>query len=103
MSSMFHGMMKLKDKLHRLKQRLRWWNNACFGNIFDHITQAENEVKEAEHRYDRNPTDLNLIALNRSTTVLNQALTLEEDFWRETLVEELGEISKSAIRHFRAY
>ncbi|KAL0457103.1 UNVERIFIED_CONTAM: hypothetical protein Slati_1049500 [Sesamum latifolium] len=40
-------------------------------------------VRQAERKYDEEPTDLNLMAMNLCTAKLQRALTIEEDFWRQ--------------------
>ncbi|KAL0396352.1 UNVERIFIED_CONTAM: hypothetical protein Scaly_0083600 [Sesamum calycinum] len=77
------GLFKLKEKLHRLKQRLGWWNRTKVGDIFQQTKEAESLATEAEINYDRDPTEANLITMNRASTRLNRALTLEEDYWRQ--------------------
>ncbi|KAI3466941.1 hypothetical protein Pfo_023604 [Paulownia fortunei] len=58
------GMKNLQQKLYRLKQRLRWWNKNIFGDIFENIKKAKQELK-------------------RCTAVLTHNLTIEEDYWRQ--------------------
>lgn len=41
MPSRLVGMRKLGEKLHRLKQFLRWWNKHHFGNIHQRVHDAE--------------------------------------------------------------
>ncbi|KAL0413165.1 UNVERIFIED_CONTAM: putative mitochondrial protein [Sesamum radiatum] len=76
-------MKQLSEKLKRLKHRLKEWNKESFGNIFEHLSQAEAAVRQAERTYDNYPTDHNLMAMNQCTAKLQQALTIEEDFWRQ--------------------
>ncbi|KAI3472963.1 hypothetical protein Pfo_029210 [Paulownia fortunei] len=77
------GMINLQQKLYRLKHFLKRWNKEVFGNIFDNIRKAEQEVAGKEQNFDENPSDSNLIALKRSTAILTQALTIEEEFWKQ--------------------
>ncbi|KAL0410606.1 UNVERIFIED_CONTAM: hypothetical protein Slati_3650300 [Sesamum latifolium] len=77
------GMLWLAEKLRRLKACLKQWNKEIFGNIFDQLSQAEESVRQAERKYDEEPTDLNLMAMNLCTAKLQRALTIEEDFWRQ--------------------
>ncbi|KAL0447058.1 UNVERIFIED_CONTAM: hypothetical protein Slati_1833700 [Sesamum latifolium] len=77
------GMLRLAEKLQRLKACLKQWNKEIFGNIFDQLSQAEESVRQAERKYDEEPTDLNLMAMNLCTAKLQRALTIEEDFWRQ--------------------
>ncbi|KAL0449188.1 UNVERIFIED_CONTAM: hypothetical protein Slati_1475200 [Sesamum latifolium] len=76
-------MKQLSEKLKRLKHRLKDWNKEVLGNIFEHLSQAEAAVQQAERIYDNDPTDHNLIAMNQCTSKLQQALNIEEDFWRK--------------------
>ncbi|KAI3465771.1 hypothetical protein Pfo_022434 [Paulownia fortunei] len=77
------GMINLQQKLYRLKQFLRWWNKNIFGDIFENIKKAEQEVANSETKFDNNPCDSNLIELKCCTTMLTQALSIEEDYWRQ--------------------
>ncbi|KAL0283695.1 UNVERIFIED_CONTAM: hypothetical protein Sangu_2873500 [Sesamum angustifolium] len=77
--SQMQGLLKLKEKLHRLKQRLGWWNRTKVGDIFQQTKEAESLATEAEINYDRDLTKANLITMNRASARLNRALTLEED------------------------
>ncbi|KAL0367744.1 UNVERIFIED_CONTAM: hypothetical protein Sradi_3664500 [Sesamum radiatum] len=77
------GMLRLAEKLRRLKACLKQWNKEIFGNILDQLSQAEESVHQAERKYDEEPTDLNLMAMNLCTAKLQRALTIEEDFWRQ--------------------
>ncbi|KAL0456497.1 UNVERIFIED_CONTAM: hypothetical protein Slati_0988900 [Sesamum latifolium] len=74
------GMTRLEEKLKRLKQHLRQWNKDIFRNIFENIKTAE-EVAVAEQNFDENSIDANLISMNQSTTLLQQALITKENFW----------------------
>ncbi|KAI3463155.1 hypothetical protein Pfo_019818 [Paulownia fortunei] len=77
------GMKNLQQKLYRLKQRLRWWNKNIFGDIFENVKKAKQEVADKEKEYDENPCDANLTELKRCTAVLTHNLTIEEDYWRQ--------------------
>ncbi|KAK4419403.1 hypothetical protein Salat_2353200 [Sesamum alatum] len=76
-------MAVLAEKLRRLKQRLKHWNKTIFGDLFQNLTQAEETVKQAERRYDADPSDENLYAMNEGTGLLQHSLSVEEDFWRQ--------------------
>ncbi|KAL0283420.1 UNVERIFIED_CONTAM: hypothetical protein Sradi_7230400 [Sesamum radiatum] len=77
------GMFKLQQKLYRLKAALKNWNWEVFGNIFQNIKEAEQKSKAAEVRYDNDPSDTNLIAMNKATAELTLALSMEECYWRQ--------------------
>ncbi|KAL0412317.1 UNVERIFIED_CONTAM: hypothetical protein Slati_3821400 [Sesamum latifolium] len=77
------GMFKLQQKLYRLKAALKNWNWEVFGNIFQNIKEAEQRSKAAEERYDNDPSDTNLIAMNKATAELTLALSMEECYWRQ--------------------
>ncbi|KAK4422834.1 hypothetical protein Salat_1865900 [Sesamum alatum] len=94
------SLLKLRAKLNRLKQCLKIWNKEVLGDIFQAIAHAEAGVQVAERNYDASPTDANLIAMNRSTTILQQALAVEEDIWRQ---ESLCKSGGPASKFFRAY
>ncbi|KAK4389664.1 hypothetical protein Sango_2303400 [Sesamum angolense] len=77
------GMLRLKEKLFCLKQRLRQWNKSVFGDILQHLLAAEETVKATELQYDSYLSDENLIALNRQTVELQHTLAVEEDYWTQ--------------------
>lgn len=43
-------------------------------------------VKVAEQNFDSDPLDANLIAMSHTMAILNQALTVEEDYWKQKVV-----------------
>ncbi|KAL0361196.1 UNVERIFIED_CONTAM: hypothetical protein Sradi_3804100 [Sesamum radiatum] len=77
------GMAKLAEKLKRVKQRLKQWNKDVFGDIFSNVKAAEEVMTRAERTYDVDPTDLNLMEMNRCTALYQQSLSIEEDYWRQ--------------------
>ncbi|KAL0427612.1 UNVERIFIED_CONTAM: hypothetical protein Slati_2936000 [Sesamum latifolium] len=77
------GMLKLKIKLTRLKQHLKQWNKDVFGNLFHNISQADLAVQQAEKAYDTNPSDDNLLDMNRIMAIYQNVLAAEEDFWKQ--------------------
>ncbi|KAL0404118.1 UNVERIFIED_CONTAM: hypothetical protein Sradi_2052600 [Sesamum radiatum] len=77
------GMAKLGVKLKPLKHKLKDWNKIVFGDIFTNLKVAEEEVVHAERNFDAMPTDENLINMNRCTALLQHALSIEKDFWRQ--------------------
>ncbi|KAL2248687.1 UNVERIFIED_CONTAM: hypothetical protein Sindi_2342400 [Sesamum indicum] len=64
------------------KAALKTWNFELFGNIFRNICTAEQKAKEAEKHFDDDPTDENLIDMNKATTELTFALSVEECYWK---------------------
>ncbi|KAL0439449.1 UNVERIFIED_CONTAM: hypothetical protein Slati_2427900 [Sesamum latifolium] len=77
------GNVQLQQKIYRIKKRLKQWNRDTFGNVFTTVKQAKQDATEAEKKFDRDPTEANLIALNRSNAVLVQALSLESEYWKQ--------------------
>ncbi|KAK4394248.1 LINE-1 retrotransposable element O protein [Sesamum angolense] len=67
----------------RLKQHLKWWNKNVFGDLFDNIKKAQEQVLISESLYDAAPSDANLTDLNRANADLTKLLAMEEDFWRQ--------------------
>ncbi|KAK4390420.1 hypothetical protein Sango_2105300 [Sesamum angolense] len=80
------------EKLQRLKLCLKHWKNVVFGDIFEKHKHAEEVVAVAEGEYDASPTDENLIAMNRCTAQWQQALSIEEDYWRQKAAYIVGEV-----------
>ncbi|KAK4404556.1 Retrovirus-related Pol polyprotein from type-2 retrotransposable element R2DM [Sesamum angolense] len=54
-----------------------------FGNVFDKVAVAEQQLKEADDAYDQNPCDRTLVERNRFFAELVQVLAQEETFWRQ--------------------
>ncbi|KAK4385713.1 LINE-1 retrotransposable element O protein [Sesamum angolense] len=78
-----YGLINLQQKLYRLKQHLKWWNKNVFGDLFDNIKKAQEQVLISESVYDAAPCDANLTDLNRANANLTKILSMEEDFWRQ--------------------
>ncbi|KAL2497861.1 Uncharacterized protein Adt_23411 [Abeliophyllum distichum] len=77
------GMIALWEKIFRLKQGLRWWNQHVFGDIFQRVRDAECRVDEAESVYDSDPTPPHRDTLHQAQAGLNQTLSVEEAFWKQ--------------------
>ncbi|KAL0284680.1 UNVERIFIED_CONTAM: hypothetical protein Sradi_7190700 [Sesamum radiatum] len=77
------GMMRLQQKLTRLKHYLKEWNKTVFGNVFDNVAAAERGLKEANEAYDQDPCDRTLVERNRCSAELVRVLAQEEAFWRQ--------------------
>ncbi|KAL0349860.1 UNVERIFIED_CONTAM: hypothetical protein Sradi_4135200 [Sesamum radiatum] len=77
------GMMRLQQKLTRLKHCLKEWNKTVFGNVFDNVAAAERGLKEADEAYDQDPCDRTLVERNRCSAELVRVLDQEEAFWRQ--------------------
>ncbi|KAK4392729.1 hypothetical protein Sango_2050700 [Sesamum angolense] len=77
------GMMRLQQKLTRLKHCLKEWNKTVFGNVFDNVAAAERGLKEADEAYDQDPCDRTLVERNRCSAEMVQVLAQNEAFWRQ--------------------
>ncbi|KAL2250197.1 UNVERIFIED_CONTAM: hypothetical protein Sindi_2493400, partial [Sesamum indicum] len=55
------GMVRLQQKLTRLKHCLKEWNRTVFGNVFDRVAAVERDLKEADEAYDIDPCDRTLV------------------------------------------
>ncbi|KAK4411853.1 hypothetical protein Sango_0258300 [Sesamum angolense] len=77
------GMMRLQQKLTRLKHCLKEWNKTVFGNVFDNVVAAERGLKEPDEAYDQDPCDRTLVEHNRCSAELVRVLAQEETFWRQ--------------------
>ncbi|KAL0284625.1 UNVERIFIED_CONTAM: hypothetical protein Sradi_7192200 [Sesamum radiatum] len=77
------GMYKLQQKLYRTKELLKKWNRETFGNVFSTVQQAKQAATDAEKNFDKDPSEANLIALNKSNAVMVHALTMEAEYWRQ--------------------
>ncbi|XP_071909708.1 uncharacterized protein [Coffea arabica] len=76
-------MQVLALKLRGAKQALRQWSRQAFGDIFATVRGAEQEVMEAERRYDLDPTGMLRSELHQAQARLRYALSVEEDYWRQ--------------------
>ncbi|KAL6565081.1 hypothetical protein OROMI_016531 [Orobanche minor] len=77
------AMIRLLEKLVRLKYTVKEWNMVGFGNIFNNIEHAQYNVEVAENAFDLNPITSNLIHLKKMNAHLNLTLSMEEDFWKQ--------------------
>ncbi|KAK4389819.1 hypothetical protein Sango_2318900 [Sesamum angolense] len=77
------GMMRLQQKLTRLKHCLKEWNKTVFGNVFDNVAAAERGLKETDEVYDQDPCDCAFVERNRCSAELVRVLAQEETFWRQ--------------------
>ncbi|KAK2444447.1 hypothetical protein QL285_015474 [Trifolium repens] len=77
-------MFILTQKLKLVKDKLKTWNETCFGNVTDLVCSAELklahiQVQIQEHVH----SDALLLEENLACTELEEALTKEEAFWQE--------------------
>ncbi|XP_058078982.1 uncharacterized protein LOC131227248 [Magnolia sinica] len=77
-SPMFHLFLKMK----RLKATLKAWNITVFGNIFQFVKNAEDEVTNAEFNLIQSGTDEDREKLNLAEAQLKRALQ-EETYWKQ--------------------
>ncbi|KAL0416182.1 UNVERIFIED_CONTAM: hypothetical protein Slati_3450100 [Sesamum latifolium] len=78
-----YGMYKLQQKIYRTKELLRQWNRDTFCNVFTSVQQAKQDATDAEKKFNRDPSEDNLMALNKSNAVLVHALSFEAEFWKQ--------------------
>ncbi|KAL0315400.1 UNVERIFIED_CONTAM: hypothetical protein Sradi_5418200 [Sesamum radiatum] len=78
-----NSMMRLQQKLTRLKHCLKEWNKIVFGNVFDRVAMVERRFKETDEAYYQDPYDRTLVERNRSSVELVRVLAQEETFWRQ--------------------
>ncbi|KAL0423299.1 UNVERIFIED_CONTAM: hypothetical protein Sradi_0864700 [Sesamum radiatum] len=78
-----NGMMRLQQKLTRLRHCLKEWNKTVFGNVFDNVATTERGLKEADEAYDQDPCNRTLVERNRCSAELVRVLAQEETFWRQ--------------------
>ncbi|KAL0342602.1 UNVERIFIED_CONTAM: hypothetical protein Scaly_1922800 [Sesamum calycinum] len=64
------GMMRLQQKMTRLKHCLKEWNKMVFGNVFDKVAAVERGLKEADEAYDQDPCDRTLVERNQCSAEL---------------------------------
>ncbi|KAL0368203.1 UNVERIFIED_CONTAM: Retrovirus-related Pol polyprotein from transposon TNT 1-94 [Sesamum calycinum] len=97
------GLVKLTEKLRRLKQCLKQWNKTVFGDIFNNLKKAEKAVRQAERAFDTLPNDDNMFNMNRCTMEWSLALSIEEDFWRQKgqIITKFGPLRDSGVQFFQ--
>lgn len=54
-----------------------------FGDIFDNLKKMEEEVAKAEKTFDDHPSDSNRSNMKKAYSHLDQALSVEEAYWRQ--------------------
>ncbi|KAL0286025.1 UNVERIFIED_CONTAM: hypothetical protein Sangu_2752900 [Sesamum angustifolium] len=64
------GMVRLQQKLTRLKHCLKDWNKTVFENVFVKVAAMERHLKEVDEAYDLDPCDRMLVERNWSSTDL---------------------------------
>ncbi|XP_042056299.1 uncharacterized protein LOC121800873 [Salvia splendens] len=74
------GMINVQLKLSRLKRSLKIWNRVVFGNIFEKLRKAEAEAREAQEKYEQEPSPDLRSDMNRTTAEYLLRLKMEEDF-----------------------
>lgn len=77
------GMIKIQQKLLRVKKALKGWNWTVFGNIFKMVERTKQAATDAEKKFDQNPCAANATELNKCNASLTHALTLEAAFWKQ--------------------
>ncbi|KAK4388151.1 hypothetical protein Sango_2421700 [Sesamum angolense] len=82
------SMMRLQQKLTRLKHCLEEWNKTVFGNVFDKVAAAERRLKEADDAYDQDPCDRTLVERNRCSAELVRGFGPGGDFLERLLTAE---------------
>ncbi|KAL2223559.1 UNVERIFIED_CONTAM: hypothetical protein Sindi_3080600 [Sesamum indicum] len=96
------GMVRLQQKLTRLKHCLKEWNRTVFGNVFDRVAAAERDLKEADEAYDINPCDRTLVERSRCSAVLVRVLTQEEAFWKQKAGIKWAKDGERNTRYFHS-
>ncbi|XP_027183967.1 uncharacterized protein LOC113782270 [Coffea eugenioides] len=73
----------LAAKLCRVKKALKAWLRESFGDIFEKVKKAEEEVAHAEICFDEDPLELHQIRLNERRALLTHAQVHEDMFWSQ--------------------
>jgi ribonuclease HI len=77
-------MFILSQKLKILKDKLKFWNKNCFGDVHELVTTAETNLQQIQHQIQSNgPTDLLLNDEIEAHKNLEDALNKQECFWQE--------------------
>ncbi|PNX60507.1 hypothetical protein L195_g051967 [Trifolium pratense] len=74
----------LTQKLKFLKESLKIWNKNTFGNVHSNVKIASQKLDDIQHVLDSiGPTDVLLDQQNIAQINLDNALNMEELFWKE--------------------
>ena len=77
------GMIGFQQKLSRLKRCLKVWNKEVFGNVFERVQAAEEEVAQRERIYDISGSAQDRVSFSEARARLQHALLCEESFLRQ--------------------
>lgn len=73
----YNPMLHFFRKLKRLKGHLRDWNKASFGNIFQNIHTAEDDVLRCQYNLELGWSEDRKIALEEAKAKLERCLLME--------------------------
>ncbi|XP_027171591.1 uncharacterized protein LOC113771176 [Coffea eugenioides] len=76
-------MRRFLHKLKAVKAALTVWNKNVFGNVFDAVKQAEEEVAQLEAEAAARPSPEVDLRLVQASSVLKEALLCQAIFWRQ--------------------
>ena len=77
-------MFILSQKLKTLKQRLKVWNKTVFGNVYNMVRVAEQNLAHLQSDMDTNSITDSLLEQHKDAQFqLENAFLIEEDYWRE--------------------
>ncbi|XP_071913985.1 uncharacterized protein [Coffea arabica] len=93
----------LAAKLCRVKKALKAWSRESFGDIFEKVKTAEEEVAQAEICFNKDPSELHQICLNEKRALLTHAQVNEDLFWRQKIRAVWLTGRDKIIRCFHAY
>ncbi|KAL0295004.1 UNVERIFIED_CONTAM: hypothetical protein Sangu_3206000 [Sesamum angustifolium] len=96
------GMMRIQQKLTRLKHCLKEWNKTIFENVFDKVAAVERQLKESDEASDQDPCDRAFMERNRSSAELVQVLAQEETFWRQKMGTRWAKDREQNTRYFHS-
>lgn len=73
----------VSGKLKKWKAKLKLWNKECYGNIFQSVAEAEDNVLKCQFEFDTNPSHVNFQELDKAKRSLLDVQLQEERFWRD--------------------
>lgn len=76
-------LSRLVGKLKGLKKDQQAWNKSTFGNLYQNLALAEDEVLEAQKVYDEDPSPAHIEQLNGAKSRLLEVQLQEEVFWKQ--------------------
>ena len=91
------AMFVLSQKLKILKQKLKIWNKTIFGNVHNLVKEADKKLSIVQSNIDLLGISDSLMEEHKATQIaLENALNIEEEYWREKYFHKLSKIKNTS-------